>query len=102
MIDFKMFVDGDPRDLLGYIPLWLSEHNLKTAVEQLDAGYCYGGGWRDFHGFEMTDEGLVYPGDRPMRLIGEARLREEIIRIYEMAWVAVIQPDGSFVVSRMD
>ena len=91
---------------LGLIPGFLNERDLRPAVEQLDANYAHGGGWRPFDAdvFTMLADGLrsKYPGDRDLRLIAETKLREEVIRLYELEIVAVVQPDGSYAVARMD
>jgi hypothetical protein len=55
----------------------------------------------------MAEDGLVYPGDPKLPLLAEATLhagseRPEVVRFYDCALVAVVQPDGSFEVSRMD
>ena len=90
-------------EMLGYLPTFLDDSCLLSAVEQLDMNYQHGGGWDPFPGFVMLLNGnLKYPGDEPTELLFETRLREEVIRFYEHAWVAVIQPDGSFEISRMD
>ena len=89
-------------DHVGEIPNWLSEANPKTATQQLHEGYYYGG-WQPFNGFKLnSDNSLSYPGDPPQKPIAEMRLRDELILVYEHAWVAVIQPDRSFEVCRMD
>jgi|SRR5215471_1888501 len=97
-------IPRDPRATLehwGYIPLWLSDDDPRPAKEQLNSGYV--SGWRPFKGFTMNaQEALVYPGDPPQRPIAEIKLREERIILYPSAWVAIIQPDGSFEVCRMD
>jgi hypothetical protein len=90
-------------DHVGAIPLMVSERNPQRATEQLNAGYGHGGGWRPFDGFAMgRDHSLKYPGDPPLRPLAQAWLRDELIIVYEHAWVAVVQPDGSFEVCRMD
>lgn len=87
----------------GFIPYMLSEHSDKTTVEQLDAGYAHGGGWHEFNGFAMRVNGnMSYKGDPDTILYAEGKYRDDIIRVYEHAWVAVVHPDGSFNVARMD
>ena len=88
--------------MLGYLPDMFSEDDPRPAREQADANYRHGGGWRAFRGFTMLLDSLACPGDPPMRLIAETRLRDEVIRLYEADWVAIIQPDGSYEISRMD
>lgn len=87
---------------LGYIPQWLSEANPKPAREQLNDGYRFGG-WQPFSGFTLRDDNsLAYPGDPITRPLASAKLRDETIVFYPSCWVAVIQPDRSFEVCRMD
>jgi hypothetical protein len=88
---------------LGTLAYMLDDENPKSARDQLDAGYRYGGGWRPFPGFSLTIfNGLVYPGDPPIRPIASTRLRNEYILLYPGDWVAIIQYDRSFEVCRMD
>lgn len=87
---------------LGMIPMFLLPNDPRSAREQFDERYAHGGGWQPFKGFTMTEAGLEYLGDPPVKLLAEGRFRDEIIRIYEYAWVAVVQPDGSYEISRMD
>lgn len=90
-------------DWLGFIPQMLSDADPRPTAAQFNENYAHGGGWRPFKGFSLQADGsLTYPGDPPTRLLYEARLRDELIRVYEHAWVAIVQPDGSFEVSRMD
>jgi hypothetical protein len=90
-------------EMLGYIPLFLNEAMPGTAREQLHHNYAHGGGWQPFNGFTMLPSGnMKYPGDPETQLLAEARLRNETIRVYTHAWVAIVQPDGTFEVARMD
>lgn len=101
MIWKMMHRDARPEHL-GYLVNFLDERDSRPAREQLDANYRHGGGWRPFEGFTMVDSGLAYPGDPVMVLIAEARLRDEIVRFYQHSWVAIVQPDGSYEIARMD
>jgi hypothetical protein len=91
-------------DEVGLIPGMLDPLDPRKAVEQLHAGYSHGGGWRAFHGFTMDPETHVirYPGDEPLAPRAMILFREESIFIYPCAWVAVVQPDKSFEICRMD
>lgn len=102
MIKFELKHPKATREMLGYIPSFLDENNPEPARVQLGDGYRHGGGWDTFRGFKMTERGLEYPGDPPMRLMAEGKLRDEVIRIYELAWVAIVQPSGEYEVARMD
>jgi hypothetical protein len=89
-------------DMLGYIPQFLDENDPRSAREQFDAHYGHGGGWRPFKGHVMQPNGLKYPGDPLTLLLAETKLRDEIIKFYQHAWVAIVQPDGSYEIARMD
>jgi hypothetical protein len=103
MVSVKFLHPRANWDHVGIIPEMLSEDNPATAVQQLNAGYAHGGGWRPFKGFELlSDDGIAYPGDPVHHPIAEMRLRNERILVYECAWVVVIQPDRSFELARMD
>jgi hypothetical protein len=90
-------------DTLGFLPGMLDTNDPRPAREQFDANYAHGGGWRAFNGFIMLPNGdLKYPGDPPTRLLAKTKLRDETIHFYDFSWVAIIQPDGTFEISRMD
>ena len=90
-------------EMMGYFPGFLSEDDPRPAREQIDSNYQHGGGWQPFHGFTMLPDGnLSYPGDPPVQLLWETKLRDETIRFYNHAWCSIIQPDGSFEISRVD
>jgi hypothetical protein len=103
-----LWVLKDPQahiDMLGLIPYFIHDDDEDTAAKQFAKRYV--AGWKPRPGFIMKANSLIYTannGDRdvPLRLIAEAKLRDETIRFYDSAWVAVVQPDGSFEVSRMD
>jgi hypothetical protein len=90
-------------DALGYLPHMISEWDPRSAREQLDDAYRHGGGWVPIHGHTLAaDYTLQYPGDPPIEPFAIAKLRGETILVYRGSWVAVVQPDGSFEVCRMD
>jgi hypothetical protein len=90
-------------DFLGFIPQFLSERDPRPAKEQINERYAHGGGWFPFEGFKMNeDRSIQYPGDSSYPLVAEARLRDETILVYPHAWVAIMQKDGTFEISRMD
>ncbi len=102
MIKFELLHPRMTQAHLGFIPQWLSEGNPKSAAQQLHDGYAFGG-WDPFQGFTLNkDNSLSYPGDPPQRPLAQAKLRDELIVFYPSSWVAVIQPDRSFEVCRMD
>ena len=97
-------VKGDP-EAAGCIPHWLSTESDEGAVEQIHLNYGHGGGWQDFEGFTMAKDGsddLLYRGDPPTRKLAEMEVGNERVIVYEYGWVAVVQPDRSFRVARID
>lgn len=89
--------------LLGFIPDFVTDADPRPAKEQFDANYAFGGGWSPVPGFTADPDGtLHFPDDPPMEAISEAHLRDEVIRVYEYAFVAIFQKDGSFEVARLD
>lgn len=102
MINFELLHPRATQESLGLIPYFFSENSPLSAAQQVDENYSYGG-WDPFKGFKMLEGGaLKYPGDPLMRPIARAQLRDETIYIYQHAWVAIVQPDGQFEVSRID
>lgn len=91
-------------DVLGAIPSFLSDEDPRGAVEQIDVAYKCFGGWRDSKGWTLDyAEGRAkYPGDPPRILIAETHLRDELILFFNGAYIAVMQPDGSFRMARID
>lgn len=88
---------------LGLLPAFLSESSPDRAAAQLHRHYSFGGGWLPIKGFKLRDNNhLLYPGDPPLRPIAETKCRDETVCVYECSFVAVIQPDRSFEVARMD
>lgn len=88
---------------LGFLPDMLREDDPRPAREQLDSGYRHGGGWDPFKGHELlANNAICYPGDPPLYPVAETKLRDELILLYEHDWVAIIQPDRSFEICRMD
>ena len=100
--EWNLIYPGFTEEMLGLIPMLLWNSDPRPAREQLHERYAHGGGWSPFQGFVMTETGIKYPGDPEMKLYAETKLRDETIRLYECAWVAIVQPDGSYEISRMD
>lgn len=91
-------------EMLGYLIDWLDDRDPRSAREQLDIMYHpYGGRWHS-EGFRLApiNEALLYPGDPPQPVLAETTLRHERILFYPHQFVAIVQPDGEFVIQRMD
>lgn len=88
-------------DMLGYIPVFVSDGDPRSVREQFEANYQ--SGWHPMGGFELlAGDALQYPGDPPMPPLFRAELRDEEIIVYPHAWVMIRQADGAFEIARMD
>lgn len=98
---------------LGAIPTFFWESDLRPAKEQIAERYAHGGGYSICSGeWEISvpttfSAVLTYllPGDEAderFREWGRGALRDETIIVFDAAFTAIVQPDGSFDVIRMD
>lgn len=107
-MEWKLYHPDATPDHLGIIPAFLSESDPRPAREQFDENYAHGGGWRPMEGWTLEDgpafdpPEIQYSGDPLYKAFAGTQLRDERIYIFPYAWVCIIQPDGSFEVSRMD
>ena len=96
-----------------YLPHFFNEDDPRPAKEQVHTAYSHGGGWNPFNGFKLhrfgevpgevrEHYGLKYPGDPIMRELSRAKLRDELLVFFECSWLAIIQPDSSWEVARLD
>lgn len=93
----------DRFDVLGMLDIMLWTSDPRPAKEQLNERYAHGGGWRPLSGWKLgKNDKIKYPGDPALTPVAHARLRDELVVLYPHGWVAIIQPDRSFEVSRMD
>lgn len=98
-----MLAEGMTTEHLGLLPGMLDPNDPRPAKEQFNENYQHGGGWHSQPGFKLLDSGWIkYPGDPPFCMVAFTMLRDEIIALYEHDYVAIVQPDGSFEICRMD
>ena len=86
----------------GFIPSFLDTEDPRSAKEQFDAHYV--SGWHHFDGFTLNHStlDLTYPEDPPLAPISLMLFRHELLILYPMAWVVILQKDNSWEVCRMD
>lgn len=86
----------------GFIPSFLDENDPRSAHEQFNEKYI--GGWHPFKGEFFMDEdmNIQYPGDPMYKPMASMTLRDEMVVVYAHGWVAIIQPDNSYEIARMD
>lgn len=103
MIWTSLSDDIDLLDAIGFLPEIFLDQDPRPAVEQAADRYAHGGGWRPQDGWELHPDGVaVYPGDPPQQVLAMATLRNEVLLVFRYGYVAIVQPDGSFEMSRMD
>ena len=92
----------------GLLPDFFGEADPRPAREQLNENYARGGGWHPMEGWQLehvANLGLAracYPGNPPYREVSRAKLRTELLILFQGAWLAIIQPDGSFEMGHCD
>jgi hypothetical protein len=91
-------------DDLGFLADFVSESDPRSAVEQFDDNYAHGGGWFDYVGLTLDHDtyALKHSGDPDMHPIFMSILRDELILVYPLSWVVVVQPDQSYRAARLD
>ena len=96
---------------LGLIPAILSPRDNRPVAEQIRTGYAHGGGYNPVKGFSLEPNRLrpgkavlTYPGDPAYKEWGRCYFphTEELALVFSCAFVAIVQADGSFEVTRMD
>jgi hypothetical protein len=110
---------------LGLIPMFLNELDTRPAARQFDENYGHGGGWRAMKGWTMdpATHAIRYDGDPPLKPLAEAAFHSaqtgsligghltrpdgstpapEQLFFYDSSWLAIVQQDGTFEITRMD
>ena len=92
--------------IAGGLPAFFDENDPRSARDQLHENYAYGGGVRPFKGFTLHGAPLYahlsYPGDPSMMEVARAKIRDELLILFQGSWLAIIQPDGSHIITRVD
>jgi hypothetical protein len=95
-----ILIVGDP-EIWGLIPGFLDEDDPRPAREQFAANYI--AGWQPFEGFTANEDMVLsYPGDPPLEPQSMMIFRNEVLFIYDHAWVVILQHDKSWEIMRMD
>jgi hypothetical protein len=104
------FAAGVTPNQIGFIPDWFRNgDDVPPAQEQANAGYMQTGACPytpTSVEFKLVRRGdvyeLQYPEDPPYKEMARTTIGDETVVVFEMAWVAIIQPDESFVVAHCD
>ena len=89
---------------LGFLPEILDAMDARPVKEQLEDRYRHGGGWRPIPGLTMDrNKKLHFPEDPPYRPSAATMIGREMVIFYRQAsLLAVIQPDKTYEVVRVD
>lgn len=98
----------DPQSPVGFLPGFFDHDDPRSAREQIDENYGFGGGWQPIKGFTMEpdEDGfgpvLLYPGDPPLRWLATSKLRDEMLLLFQASILIILQKDGTFEAARVD
>jgi hypothetical protein len=98
-------INGGSREYLGFIPDFVWPIDTRPVAAQFNDRYAHGGGWMPMNGWTMDEMvNICYPGNEPLAPMAQYRHEPtgEHVFVYQNAWVAIVQPNGKFEVSRMD
>lgn len=102
----NVWIQVDPRfhpDNLGFLPDIIYSEDPRPVKEQLEDRYRHGGGYRPMKGFTMKNYVLHYPGDPPFKPAAMTTINKEVVVFYTVgSLLAIIQPNGTFEVTRVD
>lgn len=91
---------------LGYLPQFVSEDDPRPVREQFNQNYAHGGGWNPRPNnpgrLNIATGAYHYPDDPVQMPMAFAMCRSEKIYMYPHAVIAIVQPDGSYEIARMD
>lgn len=90
------------RQHLGYIPLFFDERDARSAKDQINERYIFGG-WQPFTGPTLDENmAMCYSNDPPQPALAVIRLSTERVFIYPHAFVAIVQANGTAEFARLD
>lgn len=106
MMTWVLFHPEMTPEHLGLLPRLFSDTDPRSARDQLDENYAYGGGWNPERTsrWQVSDNRMTiqYPGDPPLRAVACALLRDEFIFLFPHSMLAIVQADGAYEIGRVD
>lgn len=95
-----------PLKSAGYLPLMLNASDPRSVQEQLNESYAHGGGWNSFSGFTLVERAgkyaLSYPDDPLMTEVSRAQFRDQLLVLFQSAWLGIIEDGKLLDVARVD
>lgn len=86
----------------GLLPTFLDAKDERAALQQFDAHYAFAGGFIPILGGAIVGNIWTFLEDEPLDPIASAWLREDHVHIYQSAFVAIVHPDGKYLMSKLD
>lgn len=101
---WKMLNDKFKMEYLGALPEIIQSTDPLPVREQIAEHYAHGGGYSPMDGWTLdtASNNITYPDDEPLIPRASLLVRDELVIVYDYAFVAIVQADGSFAVVRMD
>lgn len=109
MVEWKSHNGYNLRNIGPFLQMILIDADQRPAKQQINERYRHGGGWHamkgwklhlDKHNLELTS--ITYPGDPPQYPLASAMLNAELVILFPHDFLAVVQPNGNFEISRID
>lgn len=96
--------------MLGFLPDLISNLYPGNVAEQLERNYAHGGGYRDLTKlepgkwtFNKRNKTLRYRGESDIfNPLASVQIKDEMVYFYKYSLLAIVKPDGSFAVTRVD
>ena len=101
---WKLYNDQFKKEYLGLLPEIIQSTDPLPVREQIAEHYAHGGGYSPMDGWTLdtASNNISYPGDEPLIPRASLLVRDELVIVYDYAFVAIIQKNGDFAVQRMD
>lgn len=88
--------------MLGQVPRWLNETDARSAREQINEAYRFGG-WQQLKGATLGKaNAMCYPGDPPQMPLAMIEFRDEKIFAYPSEFWGILYADGKAEFARLD
>lgn len=91
-------------DVTGFLPEILDPNDPRPVADQLNEFYAHGGGYRPMEkwSFDPVTWVLTYPEDPPMRPLAMTWINRQCVILYPSSFLVILEPDGTFAVTRVD
>jgi hypothetical protein len=99
---WKLLNDQFRMEYLGFIPEIIRAYDPKPVRAQIAERYAHGYDPIPHWTLSSESNNIQYPGDEPLVPRAQLQVRDELVLVYDYAFVAIVQQNGDFAVQRMD